>query len=156
MLNEAELQELMDDKQLGAVKVPIFYDVPEGETGEGALQKGLDKLCAAADEAVKSGAQLIVLSDASEKLVRTRLAVAPLRCAPLHRESPIPALQVLGSLLAQDGSLRQLCWRREDPPPRVFLPAKGRICMSSWMSSQNLCLSAVCQRPRMGRGSIGL
>ncbi|CAI5991066.1 unnamed protein product [Closterium sp. NIES-65] len=76
VLNEAEMQELMDDKQLAAARLPIFFDVSQGV--EGALSRGLDALCAAADAAVDSGAQLLVLSDNADQLDATRPAIPAL------------------------------------------------------------------------------
>ncbi|CAI5517142.1 unnamed protein product [Closterium sp. Naga37s-1] len=76
VLNEAEMQELMEDKQLAAARLPIFFDVSQGV--DGALSRGLDALCAAADAAVDSGAQLLVLSDNAAQLDATRPAIPAL------------------------------------------------------------------------------
>ena len=79
VLNEAELQELLSDPQLAAVQLPMFFQLEGSVAGgngaaasavtPGALKKGLEDLCEAADAAVKAGAQLLVLSDYAETLV---------------------------------------------------------------------------------------
>lgn len=67
VLNNEELQALQGDVQLGSVTLPIFFDVSNG-VENGALKRGLDSLCSAAAEAVKDGAQLLVLSDRTTNL----------------------------------------------------------------------------------------
>lgn len=76
VLNESELQELMEDQQLAAARLPMFFDVSGGV--DGALARGIDALCAAADVAVEQGAQLLVLSDSSAELDPVRPAIPAL------------------------------------------------------------------------------
>lgn len=72
MLNEGELDALMKDPHLKPQVLPTFFDIRRGL--EGSLEKTLRKLCEAADEAVRNGSQLLVLSDRSEELVRIKAA----------------------------------------------------------------------------------
>jgi len=69
VLNEGELESLLKDSQLKPQVLPAFFDITKGI--EGSLEKALNKLCEAADEAVRNGSQLLVLSDRSETLVWT-------------------------------------------------------------------------------------
>eukprot|EP00271_Cylindrocystis_brebissonii_P004208 TRINITY_DN1580_c2_g1_i1.p1 TRINITY_DN1580_c2_g1~~TRINITY_DN1580_c2_g1_i1.p1 ORF type:complete len:1628 (-),score=366.73 TRINITY_DN1580_c2_g1_i1:1822-6705(-) len=96
VLSDEELHVLQGDPQLGAVSLPTFFDVTDG-VGEGALERGLDQLRAAAEEAVKDGAQMLVLSDRVKELDASHPA--------------IPALLAVGAVhhhLIQKG-LRQKC-----------------------------------------------
>lgn len=67
MLNEGELDSLMKDPNLKAQKLSTYFNIRKGL--DGSLEKTLQKLCEAADEAVRDGCQLLVLSDRSEELV---------------------------------------------------------------------------------------
>lgn len=67
ILSEGELTSLQAIESLKPTTLPTFFDVSDGI--EGALQRGLDKLCEAADEAVRSGSQLLVLSDRTDYMV---------------------------------------------------------------------------------------
>lgn len=67
VLNEGELEALVNDPLLKAQMLPIFFDIRKGV--EGTLEKRLNRLCEAADEAVRNGSQMLVLSDRSEELV---------------------------------------------------------------------------------------
>lgn len=69
VLNEGELESLLKDPHLKPRVLPTFFDIRKGV--EGSLQKRLNKLCEAADEAVRNGSQLLVLSDRSDELVTT-------------------------------------------------------------------------------------
>lgn len=70
VLNEGELKSLMNDSNLKPQVLPTFFDIRKGL--DGSLETRLKRLCEAADEAVRSGSQLLVLSDRSEELVPTR------------------------------------------------------------------------------------
>ncbi|RVW35947.1 Ferredoxin-dependent glutamate synthase, chloroplastic [Vitis vinifera] len=70
VLNEGELESLLKDPHLKPRVLPTFFDIRKGV--EGSLQKRLNKLCEAADEAVRNGSQLLVLSDRSDELEPTR------------------------------------------------------------------------------------
>lgn len=69
VLNEKELESLSKDPYLKAQVLPIFFDIRKGL--DGSLEKSLYNLCEAADEAVRNGCQLLVLSDRSDELVST-------------------------------------------------------------------------------------
>lgn len=76
VLNEGELESLLKDSHLKPHVLPTFFDVGKGV--EGSLKRSLYKLCEAADEAVRNGAQLLVLSDRSDELVSCPLAISVL------------------------------------------------------------------------------
>jgi glutamate synthase (ferredoxin) len=69
VLNEGELESLLKDPFLKAQVLPTFFDIRKGV--DRSLEKTLNKLCEAADEAVRNGSQLLVLSDRSDVLVST-------------------------------------------------------------------------------------
>lgn len=73
VLNEGELESLLKDSHLKPHVLPTFFDVGKGV--DGSLKRSLDKLCEAADEAVRNGSQLLVLSDRSDELEATRPAI---------------------------------------------------------------------------------
>ncbi|XP_077218051.1 ferredoxin-dependent glutamate synthase, chloroplastic-like [Tasmannia lanceolata] len=73
VLNEGELDSLMKDSSLKPQVLPTFFDIRKGL--DGSLEKMLKKLCDAADDAVRNGSQLLVLSDRSEELEPTRPAM---------------------------------------------------------------------------------
>ncbi|XP_038701776.1 ferredoxin-dependent glutamate synthase, chloroplastic isoform X2 [Tripterygium wilfordii] len=73
VLNEGELESLLRDPYLKPQVLPTFFDIRKGI--EGSLEKKLNKLCEAADEAVQNGSQLLVLSDRSDELEPTRPAI---------------------------------------------------------------------------------
>ena len=73
VVNEGELEELLKDPILKARVLPTFFDIRRGV--EGSLEKTLEKLCEAADEAVRNGSQLLVLSDRANELEATRPAI---------------------------------------------------------------------------------
>ena len=68
VLNEGELESLLNDPSLKPQVLPTFFDIRKGV--DGSLEKTLNKLCEAADEAVRNGSQLLVLSDRSDVLVK--------------------------------------------------------------------------------------
>lgn len=70
----------MKDPYLKPQVLPAFFDIGKGL--DGSLEKALKNLCEAADEAVRSGSQLLVLSDRCEELVRTCILLCNLY--PLH------------------------------------------------------------------------
>lgn len=69
VLNEGELESLLTDASLKPQILPTFFDIRKGV--DGSLEKTLSKLCEAADEAVRNGSQLLILSDRSDELVST-------------------------------------------------------------------------------------
>ncbi|GER25787.1 glutamate synthase [Striga asiatica] len=73
VLNEGDLESLLKDPYLKPQVLPTFFDIRKGV--ESSLEKTLYKLCEAADEAVRNGSQLLVLSDRSDELEATRPAI---------------------------------------------------------------------------------
>lgn len=73
VLNEGELDTLLKDPIMKAQVLPTFFDISKGV--DGSLEKTLYKLCEAADEAVRNGSQLLVLSDRSDEPEPTRPAI---------------------------------------------------------------------------------
>ncbi|KAK4359624.1 hypothetical protein RND71_021853 [Anisodus tanguticus] len=73
VLNDGELESLLKDSHLKPHVLPTFFDVGKGV--DGSLKRSLYKLCEAADEAVRNGSQLLVLSDRSDELEATRPAI---------------------------------------------------------------------------------
>ncbi|KAL8215362.1 hypothetical protein R6Q57_004811 [Mikania cordata] len=73
VLNENELESLFKDPILKSQTIPTFFDIRKGL--DGSLEKTLNKICEAADEAVRNGCQLLVLSDRADELEATRPAV---------------------------------------------------------------------------------
>lgn len=67
ILNDGELNTLKTDKKLKSCQLPIFFDVSMGV--ERSLKRALNRLCEAADDAVRSGSQLLILSDRHDDLV---------------------------------------------------------------------------------------
>lgn len=68
VLNENELEILKADRVLKAKTLPIFFNISKGIPG--TLKTALDSLCKAADDAVRTGSQLLILSDRTNHLVR--------------------------------------------------------------------------------------
>ncbi|KAJ4845666.1 Ferredoxin-dependent glutamate synthase 1, chloroplastic/mitochondrial [Turnera subulata] len=73
VLNEKELESLLKDAHLKPKVLPTFFDIRKGI--EGSLERTLTKLCEAADDAVRNGSQLLILSDRSDELEPTRPAI---------------------------------------------------------------------------------
>ncbi|KAK6124663.1 hypothetical protein DH2020_041595 [Rehmannia glutinosa] len=73
VLNEGELESLLKDPYLKPQVLPTFFNIRRGV--EGSLEKTLYRLCEAADEAVRNGSQLLILSDRSDELEATRPAI---------------------------------------------------------------------------------
>ncbi|XP_047323028.1 ferredoxin-dependent glutamate synthase 1, chloroplastic/mitochondrial-like [Impatiens glandulifera] len=73
VLNESELDLLLKDPILKPQVLKTFFSIRNGV--EGSLEKALNKLCDAADDAVRNGSQLLVISDRSDDLEATRPAI---------------------------------------------------------------------------------
>ncbi|XP_027352326.1 ferredoxin-dependent glutamate synthase, chloroplastic isoform X1 [Abrus precatorius] len=73
VLNEGDLESLLKDSHLKSQVLPTFFDITKGI--DGSLEKALNKLCEAADEAVRNGSQLLILSDRSEALEPTHPSI---------------------------------------------------------------------------------
>ncbi|BBN01830.1 glutamate synthase (ferredoxin) [Marchantia polymorpha subsp. ruderalis] len=72
-LSESELELLEGDPIFQSSTLPVFFDISNGI--EGSLQRALDNLCEAADEAVRAGSQLLILSDRSDDMQASRPAI---------------------------------------------------------------------------------
>ncbi|KAG0487915.1 hypothetical protein HPP92_006726 [Vanilla planifolia] len=99
VLNEGELEALMKDLSLKPQILQTFFDIGKGL--EGSLENSLKDLCVAADEAVRSGSQLLVLSDRSEELQPTRPAIPVLLAVgAVHQHLIQNGLRMSASIVA--------------------------------------------------------
>ncbi|PIA60163.1 hypothetical protein AQUCO_00400807v1 [Aquilegia coerulea] len=99
VLNEGELESLMKDSRLKAQILPIFFDIRKGV--DGSLEKALKRLCEAADDAVRNGSQLLVLSDRSEEMEPTRPAIPVLLAVgAVHQHLIQNGLRISASIIA--------------------------------------------------------
>lgn len=71
VLNEGELETLLKDPKLKPKVLSTYFNIRKGL--DGSLDKTIKALCEEADAAVRSGCQLLVLSDRSEAPVSTEL-----------------------------------------------------------------------------------
>jgi glutamate synthase (ferredoxin) len=69
VLNEGELESLLKDPKLKPKVLSMYFDIRKGL--DGSLDSTIKALCEEADAAVRSGCQLLVLSDRSEAPVST-------------------------------------------------------------------------------------
>lgn len=67
VLNEGELESLLKDPKLKPKVLLTYFNIRKGL--DGSLENAIKALCEEADAAVRSGSQLLVLSDRSEALV---------------------------------------------------------------------------------------
>uniref|UniRef100_A0A1J3GI04 glutamate synthase (ferredoxin) n=1 Tax=Noccaea caerulescens TaxID=107243 RepID=A0A1J3GI04_NOCCA len=99
VLNERELEGLLSDPLLKSQVLPTFFDIHRGI--EGSLTKALLKLCEAADEAVRSGSQVLVLSDRSDNPEPTRPAIPMLLAVgAVHQHLIQNGLRMSASIIA--------------------------------------------------------
>ncbi|XP_076958239.1 ferredoxin-dependent glutamate synthase 1, chloroplastic/mitochondrial-like [Bidens hawaiensis] len=99
VLNESELESLFKDPILKAQTIPTFFDIRKGL--DGSLEKTLNKICEAADEAVRNGCQLLVLSDRADELEATRPAVPILLAVgAVHQHLILNGLRMSASIVA--------------------------------------------------------
>lgn len=99
VLNEGELESLMKDPNLQAQILSTYFDIRKGL--DGSLEKALQRLCEAADEAVRDGCQLLVLSDRSEDLEPTRPAIPVLLAVgAVHQHLIQNGLRMSASIVA--------------------------------------------------------
>ncbi|KAM6548014.1 hypothetical protein CsatB_019690 [Cannabis sativa] len=99
VLNEGELELLLKDPLLKPQVLPIFFDIRKGI--EGSLERTLNKLCEAADEAVRNGSQLLVLSDRTDELEPTRPAIPILLAVgAVHQHLIQNGLRISASIVA--------------------------------------------------------
>ncbi|XP_024003953.1 ferredoxin-dependent glutamate synthase 2, chloroplastic isoform X3 [Eutrema salsugineum] len=99
VLNERELEGLLSDPHLKSQVLPTFFDIHRGI--EGSLKKALVKLCEAADEAVRNGSQVLVLSDRSDNPEPTRPAIPMLLAVgAVHQHLIENGLRMSASIIA--------------------------------------------------------
>lgn len=99
VLNEGELESLLKDSHLKAQVLSTSFDIRKGL--DGSLEKTLNKLCEAADEAVRNGCQLLVLSDRSDDLEPTRPAIPILLAVgAVHQHLIQNGLRISASIVA--------------------------------------------------------
>jgi glutamate synthase (ferredoxin) len=73
VLNEGELELLLNDPKMKPKVLSTYFDIRKGL--DGSLDRAIKALCEEADAAVRSGSQLLVLSDRSEEPVSTNALV---------------------------------------------------------------------------------
>uniref|UniRef100_A0A1D1YMH1 glutamate synthase (ferredoxin) n=2 Tax=Anthurium amnicola TaxID=1678845 RepID=A0A1D1YMH1_9ARAE len=99
VLNEGELEALMKDSLLKPQVLPTFFDIGKGV--DGSLEKSLKELCEAADEAVRNGSQLLILSDRSEEIEPIRPAIPILLAVgAVHQHLIQNGLRMSASIIA--------------------------------------------------------
>ncbi|KAK4281941.1 hypothetical protein QN277_013381 [Acacia crassicarpa] len=99
VLNEGDLESLLNDPHLKPQVLPTFFDITKGI--EGSLEKALDRLCEAADEAVRNGSQLLIFSDRSDALEPTHPAIPILLAiGAVHQHLIQNGLRMSASLVA--------------------------------------------------------
>ncbi|KAL0648757.1 hypothetical protein Bca4012_047048 [Brassica carinata] len=99
VLNEGGIEELMKDTYLKPKVLSTFFDIRKGV--EGSLQKALYYLCEAADDAVRSGSQLLILSDRTDSLEPTRPAIPiMLAVGAVHQHLIQNGLRMSASIVA--------------------------------------------------------
>lgn len=101
ILNNSELEKIrsLDRPGFKAVTIPILYKVSEGGKG---LEKAMDSLCEAATNALKSGANLLILSDRD---ISEEYAAIPslLAVSGLHHHFTREGTRSLMSLILESG-----------------------------------------------------
>ncbi|KAF3509984.1 hypothetical protein F2Q69_00002059 [Brassica cretica] len=99
VLNERELEGLLSDPHLKSEVLPTFFDIHRGI--DGSLKKALLKLCEAADEAVRNGSQVLVLSDRSDNPEPTHPAIPMLLAVgAVHQHLIENGLRMSASIIA--------------------------------------------------------
>lgn len=99
VLNENELELLLKDPILKPQVLATFFSIRNGV--EGSLEKALHKLCEAADDAVRNGSQLLVISDRSDDLEATHPAIPVLLAVgAVHQHLIQNGLRMSASIVA--------------------------------------------------------
>jgi hypothetical protein len=73
VLNEGELELLLKNEKLKPKVLSTYFDIRKGL--DGSLDRTIKALCEEADAAVRSGSQLLVLSDHSEEPVSSNVLI---------------------------------------------------------------------------------
>lgn len=99
VLNEGELDSLLKDTKLKPTVLSTYFSIRKGL--DGSLDKAIKALCEEADAAVRSGSQLLVLSDRSEALEPTRPAIPILLAVgAIHQHLIQNGLRMSASIVA--------------------------------------------------------
>ncbi|XP_047063051.1 ferredoxin-dependent glutamate synthase, chloroplastic-like isoform X1 [Lolium rigidum] len=99
VLNEGELDSLLNDPKLKPKVLSTYFNIRKGL--DGSLDKAINALCEEADAAVRSGSQLLVLSDRSEELEPTRPAIPILLAVgAIHQHLIQNGLRMSASIVA--------------------------------------------------------
>jgi glutamate synthase (ferredoxin) len=99
VLNEGELESLLNDPKLKPKVLSTYFNIRKGL--DGSLDKAINALCEEADAAVRSGSQLLVLSDRSEALEPTRPAIPILLAVgAIHQHLIQNGLRMSASIVA--------------------------------------------------------
>uniref|UniRef100_A0A453AU38 glutamate synthase (ferredoxin) n=1 Tax=Aegilops tauschii subsp. strangulata TaxID=200361 RepID=A0A453AU38_AEGTS len=99
VLNEGELESLLKDPKLKPKVLSTYFNIRKGL--DGSLENAIKALCEEADAAVRSGSQLLVLSDRSEALEPTRPAVPILLAVgAIHQHLIQNGLRMSASIVA--------------------------------------------------------
>ncbi|KAK3125910.1 hypothetical protein QOZ80_7BG0611270 [Eleusine coracana subsp. coracana] len=99
VLNEGELESLLKDPTLKPKVLSTYFDIRKGL--DGSLDKTIKALCEEADAAVRSGSQLLVLSDRSEEPEPTRPAIPILLAVgAIHQHLIQNGLRMSASIVA--------------------------------------------------------
>ncbi|KAG0546153.1 hypothetical protein BDA96_02G423300 [Sorghum bicolor] len=99
VLNEGELETLLKDPKLKPKVLSTYFDIRKGL--DGSLDKTIQALCEEADAAVRSGSQLLVLSDRSEAPEPTRPAIPILLAVgAIHQHLIQNGLRMSASIVA--------------------------------------------------------
>ncbi|PAN15256.1 hypothetical protein PAHAL_2G475300 [Panicum hallii] len=99
VLNEGELESLLKDPKLKPKVLSMYFDIRKGL--DGSLDSTIKALCEEADAAVRSGCQLLVLSDRSEAPEPTRPAIPILLAVgAIHQHLIQNGLRMSASIVA--------------------------------------------------------
>ncbi|KAG2638842.1 hypothetical protein PVAP13_2NG619300 [Panicum virgatum] len=99
VLNEGELETLLKDPKLKPKVLSTYFDIRKGL--DGSLDSTIKALCEEADAAVRSGCQLLVLSDRSEAPEPTRPAIPILLAVgAIHQHLIQNGLRMSASIVA--------------------------------------------------------
>ncbi|CAN6206347.1 unnamed protein product [Urochloa humidicola] len=99
VLNEGELESLLNDPKLKPKVLSTYFDIRKGL--DGSLDSAIKALCEEADAAVRSGCQLLVLSDRSEAPEPTRPAIPILLAVgAIHQHLIQSGLRMSASIVA--------------------------------------------------------
>ncbi|CAN6176506.1 unnamed protein product [Urochloa humidicola] len=99
VLNEGELESLLKDPKLKPKVLSTYFDIRKGL--DGSLNSTIKALCEEADAAVRSGCQLLVLSDRSEAPEPTRPAIPILLAVgAIHQHLIQNGLRMSASIVA--------------------------------------------------------